>query len=59
MTQLEKLHGMILQEDARVEMLKNTKDLDVDFMREEIKQSKERKADLQMLFDREYDRQNN
>ena len=57
MTKLETLHGQIVKEQKRIEMLKNTKELDVDFMRSEIKEAKNKIEELQKEFDNEYDYQ--
>ena len=57
MTKLERLHGQIVKEQKRVEMLKNTKGLDVDFMRSEIKEAQNKIVKLQKEFDNEYEYQ--
>ena len=57
MTKLETLHGQIVKEQKRIEMLKNTKELDVDFMRSEIKEAKSKIEKLQKEFDGEYEYQ--
>ena len=57
MTKLETLHGQIVKEQRRIEMLKNTKELDVDFMRSEIKEAKNKIVELQKEFDNEYEYQ--
>ena len=57
MTKLETLHGQIVKEQRRIEMLKNTKELDVDFMRSEIKEAKNKILELQKEFDNEYEYQ--
>lgn len=57
MTKLETLHGQIVKEQRRIEMLKNTKELDVDFMRSEIKEAKSKIEKLQKEFDNEYEYQ--
>ena len=57
MTKLETLHGQIVREQRRIEMLKNTKELDVDFMRSEIKEAKNKIVELQKEFDNEYEYQ--
>ena len=59
MNKLEKLHKEIQKENRRIEMMKNTISLDVDFMRSEVKKAKNKIVDLQMKFDKEYDYQNN
>lgn len=58
MTRLETLHGQITKEQRRIEMLKNTKELDVDFMREELRAAKNKIVELQKEFDNEYENQN-
>ena len=58
MTRLETLHGQITKEKRRIEMLKNTKGLDVDFLRSELKNAKNKVAELQQEFDNEYEYQN-
>lgn len=57
MTKLETLHGQIVKEQRRIEMLKNTKELDVDFMRSEIKEAQNKIVELQKEFDNEYEYQ--
>jgi len=57
MTKLETLHGQIVREQRRIEMLKNTKELDVDFMRSEIKEAKNKIVELQKEFDNKYEYQ--
>lgn len=57
MTKLETLHGQIVKEQRRIEMLKNTKELDVDFMKSEIKEAKTKIVELQKEFDNEYEYQ--
>ena len=59
MNKLEKLHKEIQKENRRIEIMKNTISLDVDFMRSEVKKAKNKIVDLQMKFDKEYDYQNN
>ena len=54
MNKLEKLHKEIQKENRRIEMMKNTISLDVDFMRSEVKKAKNKIVDLQMKFDKEY-----
>ena len=54
MTKLEKLYRQIVKEQRRIEMLKNTKELDVDFMRSEIKEAQNKIVELQKEFDNEY-----
>jgi hypothetical protein len=58
MTKLEKLHGQISKEQRRIEMLKNTKNIDADFLRSEIKEAKCKIVELQKEFDNEYEYQN-
>lgn len=58
MTKLEKLHKEIQKENRRIEMMKTTKGLDVDFMRNTIKESKSKIVELQTEFDNEYELQN-
>ena len=58
MTKLEKLHKEITKENRRIDMLKNTISLDVDFMRSEIKKAKSNIIELQEEFDNEYELQN-
>ena len=55
MTKLETLHGQIVKEQRRIEMLKNTKEIDVEFMSSEIKEAKSKIEKLQKEFDNEYD----
>ena len=57
MTKLKALHGQIVKEQRRIEMLKNTKKLDVDFMRSEIKEAQNKIVELQKEFDNEYEYQ--
>lgn len=57
MTTLETLHGQIVKEQRRIEILKNTKGMDVDFMRSEITQAKNKIVELQKEFDLEYEYQ--
>lgn len=57
MTKLETLHGQIVREQRRIEILKNTKELDVDFMRIEIKEAQNKIVELQKEFDNEYEYQ--
>jgi len=57
MTKLETLHGQIVKEQKRIEMLRNTKELDVDFMRSEIKEAQNKILGLQKEFDNEYEYQ--
>ena len=59
MNKLEKLHKEIQKENRRIEMMKNTISLDVDFMRSEVKKAKNKIVDLQGEFDKEYSHQNN
>ena len=54
MTKLETLHGQIEKEQRRIKMLRNTKEIDVDFMRSEIKRAQNRIVELQKEFDNEY-----
>ncbi len=58
MTKLEKLHKEIQKENRRIDMVKNTKGLDVDFMRNTIKESKSKIVELQKEFNNEYELQN-
>jgi hypothetical protein len=58
MTKLETLHKQICKEQRRVEMLKNTKEIDADFLREELKNAKSKIEELQKEFDNEYEYQN-
>lgn len=57
MTKLETLHGQIVKEQKRIEMLRNTKELDVDFMRSEIKEAQNKILGLQKEFYNEYEYQ--
>tara|TARA_R110000772_G_scaffold53747_2_gene122849 strand:+ start:364 stop:537 length:174 start_codon:yes stop_codon:yes gene_type:complete len=57
MTTLETLYKAITKEQRRIEMMKNTKGLDVDFMRSEIKEAKNKIAEFQTAFDKEYELQ--
>jgi uncharacterized protein YPO0396 len=59
MTKLETLHTQISKEQRRIEMLKNTKEIDADFLREEIKEAKTKILELQKKFDNEYEYQSN
>lgn len=59
MTKLETLHEQIIKEQKRIEMLKNTKEIDADFLKEEIKNAKIKILELQKEFDNEYKYQNN
>ena len=59
MTKLKTLHGQITKEQRRIEMLKNTAGIDVDFKYSEIKEAKAKIAELQKEFDNEYEYQNN
>jgi hypothetical protein len=58
MTTLQNLHRQILKEQKRIEMLKNTKNIDADFFREETNQAKNKIAELQKEFNAEYEFQN-
>ena len=58
MTKLEKLHKEIQKENRRIDMMKTTKGLDVDFMRSEIKTAKSKVIELQAEFNKEYEYQN-
>ena len=58
MTKLQELHKEITKENRRIEMLKNTPNLDFDFMRKEIKEAKLKIKKLQSAFDLEYEMQN-
>ena len=58
MTKLQKLHKEITKENRRIDMLKSTISLDVDFMRSEVKKAKNKIVKLQEEFDNEYDLQN-
>tara|TARA_B110000977_G_C10980269_1_gene455850 strand:+ start:990 stop:1169 length:180 start_codon:yes stop_codon:yes gene_type:complete len=58
MTDLERLHKEIAKEMKRIDMLKNTISLDVDFMRSEIKNAKCKIIKLYEEFDKEYQSQN-
>ena len=57
MRKLEKLHKEMQKENRRIEMIKNTKGIDVDFMRNTIKESKSKLIELQTDFDNEYESQ--
>ena len=59
MTKLQTLHGQITKEQRRIEMLKNTKEIDADFLIQEIKYAKTKISELQKEFDNEYQYQNN
>jgi hypothetical protein len=59
MTKLQTLHGQITKEQRRIEMLKNTKEIDADFLKKEIKETKTKISELQKKFDNEYEYQNN
>jgi hypothetical protein len=59
MTKLETLHGQITKEQRRIEMLKNTKEIDAYFLIEEIKEAKIKISELQKEFDNEYEYQSN
>jgi uncharacterized protein YpuA (DUF1002 family) len=54
MTTLESLYRQIQKEKARIEILKNTSGLDVDFVRDEIKEAKTKIESLKKQFDAEY-----
>jgi hypothetical protein len=54
MTKLETLHSQIIKEQKRIEMLKNTKEIDADFLREETKAAKNKIEELQKEFNKEY-----
>jgi hypothetical protein len=58
MTKLETLHSQISKEQKRIEMLKNTKEIDADFLREETKVAKTKIEELQKEFNKEYTYQN-
>jgi len=58
MTKLQELHGQITKEKRRIEMLKNTKEIDADFLREETKEAKSKIVELQKEFDNEYEKFN-
>ncbi len=58
MTKLETLHNQISKEQKRIEMLKNTKEIDADFLREETKVAKIKIEELQKEFNKEYTYQN-
>jgi hypothetical protein len=58
MTTLNKLYNQIALENKRIDMIKNTKGLDVDFIRNTIKDSKQKIIKLQKEFDKEYINQN-
>ena len=57
MTKLKTLHRQIVKEQRRIKMLKNTKEIDVDFMRSEIKEAQSKIVELQKEFDNEYEHQ--
>lgn len=63
MTKLEMLHGKILKEQKRIDMLKNTKSNGItdwyDFVGSEIKEAKAKIAELKIDFDLEYQHNNN
>lgn len=59
MSKLELLHSQIIKEQRRIEMLKTTKGLDVDFLRNSVKESKLKIERLQEDFNNEYKHQNN
>ena len=59
MTNLETLHKQITKEQIRIELLKNTRFIDADFLRSEIKTAKNKIEELQTEFDKEYLNQNN
>tara|TARA_R110002051_G_scaffold324336_1_gene421156 strand:+ start:109 stop:288 length:180 start_codon:yes stop_codon:yes gene_type:complete len=59
MTKLQKLHKEITKENKRIDMLKSTISLDVDFVRNEIKKAKNKIVNLQEEFNKEYNYQNN
>jgi len=54
MTKLETLHRQILKERRRIEMLKNTKELDFYFIRSEIKEAQNKIVELQKEFHNQY-----
>ena len=58
MTRLETLYKQIQKEKNRIELLRTTKGLDVDFMRSEIENAKNKIIDIQKEFDKEYEYQN-
>jgi uncharacterized protein YPO0396 len=58
MTKLETLHNQISKEQRRLEMLKNTKEIDADFLQEERKTAKTKIQELQKQFNKEYAYQN-
>lgn len=58
MSKLEKIHAKIQKEKKRIDMVKNAKGLCVDFMRNTIKESKQKIVALQIEFDSEYEFQN-
>jgi hypothetical protein len=58
MTKLETLHNQISKEQRRLEMLKNTKEIDADFLQEETKTAKNKIQELQKQFNKEYAYQN-
>ena len=59
MTKLQELHKEITKENKRIDMLKSTISLDVDFVRNEIKKAKNKIVNLQEEFNKEYNYQNN
>ena len=59
MTKLQKLHKEITKENKRINMLKSTISLDVDFMTNEIQKAKNKIVNLQEEFNKEYNYQNN
>tara|TARA_R110002167_G_scaffold346310_1_gene556874 strand:- start:306 stop:485 length:180 start_codon:yes stop_codon:yes gene_type:complete len=59
MDKLQKLHKEITKENKRINMLKSTISLDVDFMRNEIQKAKNKIVNLQEQFNKEYNYQNN
>jgi len=59
MTKLQTLHRQITREQRRIEMLKNTKEIDADFLIQEIKNAKTKISELKKEFDNEYQYQNN
>tara|TARA_B110000091_G_C13359877_1_gene287809 strand:- start:42 stop:221 length:180 start_codon:yes stop_codon:yes gene_type:complete len=59
MSKLNAIYKAIQKEKTRIELLNNTKNLDVDFMRKEIKKAQNKVIDLQIKFDNEYTFQNN
>ena len=58
MTKLETLHSQIIKEQKRIQMLKNTKGIDADFLREETNAAKTKIEELQKEFNEEYTCQN-